>query len=156
MLFYILLFMPIIAFVILSVFVGLASNCSHWKQKVEDGVNAGLMSAFIGLAGSLIAAFCWSEHSDDVSKVVAQQHRIAVFEERIESLNKRLTEFNYPAKSEISLDADSPWASMVNSLTEAETQLAQAKDERAVAIRSIEARKRGPMSGVVSFVGDYE
>jgi hypothetical protein len=123
-----------------------------------------------GIGGEVIAAGCgiisgfalltvinvWEDHANDIAKVVAQQHRIAVFEERIESLNKRLTEFNYPAKSEISLDADSPWASMVNSLTEAETQLAQAKDERAVAIRSIEARKRGPMSGVVSFVGDYE
>ena len=98
----------------------------------------------------------WSDHAEDVAKVVAQHHRIDVYQARIDSLSQRLSEANYPDKPIVSLDSDTPWATMMIQLSEAESELAGAKDERARAIRSIEARKRGPMSGVVSFVGDYE
>lgn len=116
-----------------------------------SGVMALIPAMFFGLP----VFITWSEHASDISKVVAQEHRIKVQADRIESLSRRLEQFDYPDKPRISLDADTPWASIVESLTDAENQLAEAKDERAIAIRSIEARKRGPMSGVVSFVGDY-
>lgn len=112
---------------------------------------AGLVTLF--LSGTVFST--WNSHASDISKVIAQEHRIEVQQERIDSLSERLNTFDYPEKPMVSLDADTPWASIVQSLTDAENKLAEAKDERAIAIRSIEARKRGPMSGVVTFVGDY-
>lgn len=116
---------------------------------------AGLFSLIPTLFFACLVLGTWGNHASDISKVIAQEHRIEVQQERIESLSERLNTFDYPEKPMVSLDADTPWASIVESLTDAENKLAEAKDERAIAIRSIEARKRGPMSGVVTFVGDY-
>jgi hypothetical protein len=128
-------------------------NFRHRKDLDE------FMWVFVGCLSALpsILSFCaWHSHASDISRVVAQEHRIEVYQERIESIDARLSNAEFPRKPGISVDADSPWASMIEALAQAETELAKAKDERAIAIRSIEARKRGPMSGVVSFVGDYE
>lgn len=124
----------------------------------DDGaIGFGLGSGLFVTAICTISVYCaWDNHANDISRVVAQEHRIEVYQERIDAIETRLQRFDYPAKPGISLDADTPWASMVEALTQAETELAKAKDERAIAIRSIEARKRSPMSGVVRFVGDYE
>lgn len=123
--------------------------------KCEDGVAIPVffLIGFFAAIPSIPALHSWSSHANDISKVEAQHHRITVYEERIESLEERLSGFDYPEKPTISVDADTPWATMVKSLNDAESELARAKDERAIAIRSIRARMRGPMSGVVSFVG---
>lgn len=113
-------------------------------------------SATVGLTCFLAVMFSWSDHASDLAKVEAQHHRIAVYEERVESLEDRLNNAQYPDKPDISLDADTPWATMMQSLDKAETELAKAKDQRAIAIRSIASRKRGPMSGVVTMVGDID
>ena len=102
----------------------------------------------------VLIAVVWDDHASDLSRVNAQEHRIEVQQQRIVNLTERLDAFNYPAKAGISLDADYPWAAIVESLTDAENRLAEALDERAIAIRSIEARKRGPMSGIVTLVGE--
>lgn len=149
MLFYILLFAPVVAIVgglVLSLLI----------RDVGPFLCSFAVAFLIGLFTTSQALYTWGEHVSDISKVVAQDARIEVYTNRIEALNQRLAQFPYPEKSDISLDADTPWGSMVKSLTEAESELAFVLDERAVAIRSIEARKRGPMSGVVSFVGDYQ
>jgi hypothetical protein len=123
------------------------------EEAAAVGFGVGLLVSML----SLLAVYeAWSGHASDISRVVAQEHRIEVYQERIESIDARLSNAEFPRKPGISVDADSPWASMIEALAQAESELAKAKDERAIAIRSIEARKRGPMSGVVSFVGDYE
>lgn len=155
MLFYILL---IVAFLGVPVTVGVCLYVDSKTKYPEPGFAAlsGLMIGIIFCIPSAITVLsAWTSHASDISKVVAQEHRIEVQQERIDSLSERLNTFDYPEKPMVSLDADTPWASIVESLTDAENQLARAKDERAIAIRSIEARKRGPMSGVVTFVGDY-
>lgn len=156
MLFYILMFIAAVA-------VPATSLIAWWADSKGGvpmpGLSLGMgaiLGCFISFITSMFVLGTWFEHASDVSKVVAQEHRIEVQQERIESLTQRLDQFDYPEKPGISLDSDTPWASIVESLTDAENQLAKAKDERAIAIRSIEARKRGPMSGVVSFVGDYK
>lgn len=137
-----------------------ALSLINWTVSAKRGrsldVDAVAFTFFMPLflfLGAVPAISTWNAHASDISKIEAQHHRIEVYTERIESLERRLSDFDYPDKPTISVDADTPWASMVKSLNDAESELARAKDERAIAIRSIRARMRGPMSGVVGFVG---
>ena len=137
---------------IIAIPVGiLAASINHYSA--PNLIVGGMMAIIISLLG---VPHSWSQHASDLSKVEAQQHRIQVYEDRIEALQTRLDNASYPDKAGISFDADTPWATMMQSLDNAETELAKAKDERAIAIRSISARKRGPMSGVVTLVGDVD
>lgn len=155
MLFYILFVLMIVPVPAAATVVFISESRSRSGEPLFASGMAGMIACIPTMMFAMPVTITWSEHAEDISRVVAQEHRIEVQSERIESLSQRLEQFDYPDKPRISLDADTPWASIVESLTDAEDQLAEAKDERAVAIRSIEARKRGPMSGVVSFVGDY-
>ena len=155
MLFYILFVLMIVTTPMVTIITYIVDSKSKYPDLVFTVPMAGIFSL---IPTMLIAAAVFSTgavHASDISKVVAQEHRIEVQQERIDSLSERLNTFDYPEKPMVSLDADTPWASIVQSLTDAENNLAEAKDEGAIAIRSIEARKRGPMSGVVTFVGDY-
>ena len=137
--------------------VGLFLGMFYAIKNQDDGLlGLSMTSVFAGVLSMMIVASTWSEHASDLSRVEAQHHRIAVYEERVESLQDRLNNAQYPDKPGISFDADTPWATMMQSLDNAETELAKAKDQRAIAIRSISARKRGPMSGVVTMVGDID
>lgn len=113
-----------------------------------------MTSVVAGALPCALVLIAWDTHASDLSYVLAQDQVIQVQEERITSLTKRLNEFDYPEGA--LLNGDTPVAAIVTSLTNAETQLAEAKTERAKAIRSIEARRRGTMSGVIKFVGDYK
>jgi predicted ABC-type exoprotein transport system permease subunit len=121
---------------------------------LEDRAQWMMVGASFALFPTMVVVSSWSDYSQTYAAVVAQSEVIAVYEERVTSLKATLNEINYPNKSEISLDADTPWASLVASLTQAEKDLAEAKKVRAEALRDIEAWKRGPMSGVVTFVGE--
>lgn len=110
----------------------------------------------VAIFPTLFVTVTWHNHAADLAKVEAQHYRVAVYQERVDSLDQRLSEAQYPGKPTVSLDADTPWATMMQSLNNAETELARAKDQRASAILSIIARKRGPMSGVVTLVGDID
>lgn len=156
MLFYVLMAIAVLVAPIIIPTIWFADSRSRHPETGLAIFVGSFLSLLVMLFSGAPVVATWHGHASDISKVVAQEHRIEVQQERIESLTKRLDQFDYPEKPGISLDADTPWASIVESLTDAENELAKAKDERAIAIRSIEARKRGPMSGVVSFVGDYE
>lgn len=96
----------------------------------------------------------WSSHARDLSIIDNQNLVVANYELRIESLNNKLSKFNYQSPS--LLNADTPVASIVATISEAETELMRAKTERANAIKNVEARRLGPLSGVISFAGDYK
>ena len=141
--------------IVLPLSVGFFANSKGRHPTTDEvavSVSLGLTFTFF----SCLAVFpVWGDHANDLAIVSEQHHRIAVFEQRIESITNRLQQFDYPEKPGVSVDSDAPWSSMVMSLTQAETQLAEAKDERALAIRSIEARRHGALSGVITLVGDY-
>ena len=121
-----------------------------------------LGSAFIGFMPTLLVAVMvslpvtaiWQSHANDLSKVRAQQPVIEVYEERRDTLATVLENFNYPIRDGITLNADSPVASVVEQLSEVESKLADVKAEVALARRSIEARRAGPMGGIVTLMGD--
>lgn len=144
MFFWILLFLAVL-FVVAPPFFG---------RDLEDRVVGVLLGVMLASIPAAAVGSYWSDYSQTYAAVVAQSEVIAVYEERVSSLKDTLSEINYPQKSGVSLDADTPWASLIASLTEAERELALAKEVRAEALRDIEAWKRGPMSGVVSFVGE--
>lgn len=104
---------------------------------------------------TMVICMQWNQHASDLSKILAQEEVILVQEERIESLSNRLNNFDYPI-SQIALNADTPVASIVAALNSAESNLARARTERAKSIRSIEARRFGLISGVITVVGDYK
>jgi hypothetical protein len=103
-----------------------------------------IVVAFFGFFSAL-------NHVDDLAIVRGQQEVIEVYEDRIKSLETRLNSFKYPQSA--LLNADSPVASIVNSLSEAEKEL-KANEERAKARRNIIARKAGPFSFVVTIYGE--
>jgi multisubunit Na+/H+ antiporter MnhF subunit len=144
MFFWILMFL-VVLFVVAPLFLG---------RGLEDRVVGVLLGSLLASVPVAVVGCSWHNYSQTYAAVVAQSGVIAVYEERVTSLKATLNEINYPSKSEISLDADTPWASLVASLTQAEQDLAEAKKVRAEALRDIEAWKRGPMSGVVTFVGE--
>jgi hypothetical protein len=145
MFFWILMFLAVLLVGVPPIFLG---------RGLEDRVAGVLLGTLLAIIPTTPVVFSWSYYSQTYAAVVAQSEVIAVYEERVTSLKATLNEINYPSKSEISLDADTPWASLVASLTQAEKDLAEAKKVRAEALRDIEAWKRGPMSGVVTFVGE--
>lgn len=151
MLFWILLLASVL---FLSVPVIFYRTLEDIHDKVFCSFMAGLICVPVALFFFSIPYSGWVEYVVAYSKVVSQSEVISVYEERISSLKTTLSEISYPQKSDISLDADTPWASLIASLTEAERELALAKKVRAEALRDIEAWKRGPMSGVVTFVGE--
>lgn len=102
----------------------------------------------------LSVVICWTSHAGNLSKISHQQALVAVYEENINELSKRLDEFNYPAAS--LMNSDTPVASITQSLTEAQAKLSQIKEEKAYAIRSVEKTRLGVMSGVIWWVGDYK
>lgn len=116
------------------------------------------LSGFIGLLAATIPGFAvftsWSCHADDLAVIKEQTRVISVYEQQKEELTKTLNTFQYPESS--LLNADSPVASIVLGLSDAEKMLADARKIEAEAYKSIESRKIGPMSGVVNFVGDYK
>lgn len=101
---------------------------------------------------SLILFSIWAIHAYDVAAVRAQGPLIQVELNRIERLTNRLNSFDYPEGA--LMNADSPVSSIVESLSDAENSLASAERVRARSLRSIEERKIGPMSGIVTLVGD--
>lgn len=108
-----------------------------------------LVVCFVGVGGN------WVRHASDLATIQHQQQRITVYEDRVERLQASLNAAALPAKPMMSLDADSPWATMYAALNEAESELATAHDARARAIISVETRRNGPMSGIITLVGDY-
>lgn len=113
---------------------------------------------FLGFVVSILPALLffgtWVNHADDLSKIQAQEEIIRVQRERADRLSERLSSFEYPSGA--LLNADTPVGAVVAELSRAESALARAETERATAIRSVEARRIGPFSGVINFVGDYQ
>jgi len=114
----------------------------------------GMSSIFIFLACMFPVSVTWNNYASHVSNINNQHLVIEQYQERIESLNTRLQNFDYP-KSAL-MNADTPVAAIVNSLSDAEERLLEAKTSRINSIKKAEATRLGPMSGVINFVGDYK
>ena len=140
-------FFLVIALTIFLIFLG-------FVQEDEDLFLIAAVMMLPLFFASAVVVKPWISHANDLSAVTHQHHSISVHSDRIDSLESRLNSAQYPDKPMVSLDQDSPWATMMRELSQAETKLAESKDERARAIRSIEARRNGPMSGVILLVGD--
>lgn len=127
------------------------------KYRDEDTIiGGGLLTLMLSVFPLIFVGSSWSNQASDLGTIYAQDEVIKVYKERIIRLEGMLNTFNYPTKPNISLDADTPWASIISSLSVAETQLVEAEQAKAEAIVSIEKRRHGPFSGVISFVGDYK
>ena len=146
MIFYILLFLWVVPAIFALLFL--------FK---EGGANVCEIMLWFTLFTSLLTVFPiskWSSHARNLSTIAYQGLAIKDYEERIESLNSRLQTFDYPKGALLS--ADTPVASIVKSISEAENGLLDAKTARTQAILSVEMTRNGPMSGVIYFVGDYK
>jgi hypothetical protein len=133
------------------------------EDLIGMGIGVGVM---LILFPGMISTMMWSDHSDDLGTIVAQQEIIAVYEKQRDDMNKTLAAFKYPTSGttdargqfsvNVNVNADSPVRSIVEQLANVEKLLAEARSDKAEAIKSIEQRRRGPTSGVISFVGDYK
>lgn len=143
----------LIAFVVIAVGIGYLIF-KAFTDDIEAVAGLMIVGFFLLLPMGITVLGTWNAHAEDLSKVTTQQHRIEVQERRISQLTERLESFDYPDSPTVLLNKDTPIASIVESLTEAENKLAQIRDERAKAIRSIESRRVGPVGGIVTIMGD--
>jgi len=119
--------------------------------KLGDAIGFFFLMALASMVPAFFVVVVWLMHSSDLSKVTAQAQVIAVYEDRLESLTARLDSITYPEGA--LMNADTPVGAIVTAINDAEEDIAFAKREMATAIRRIEARRLGPMSGVIAFVG---
>jgi hypothetical protein len=125
------------------------------KEKDSEYAAAGFGIAFVfGIIGGIPTVATWSSHADDLGTIAAQQEVIVVYERQRDDLNKTMAGFNYPSGA--LMNADSPVRSIVEQLASVEGLLAEARSDGAKAIKSIEQRRHGPFSGVITIVGDYK
>ena len=121
---------------------------------IEDGVCISGPSLSVSLILGCFVFGSWFAHAKDLSTIEEGHRAITLYQKKIDSLTTRLEDFDYPQGS--LLNADNPIASIVQSLSQAEDGLLKAKLRVASSIEDIESRRLGPMSGVISFVGDYK
>tara|TARA_R110002012_G_C11367850_1_gene581634 strand:- start:104 stop:520 length:417 start_codon:yes stop_codon:yes gene_type:complete len=133
MLFYILW---LLAFVI--VVLGVVKSLHRYDE------GGGLFIILFGIIFSIIPIGSW----------LSQHLNIKEYQVRVDSLEERLDNFDYPVGA--LMNADTPVAAIVNSLSHAESKLLAAKESMIKSIKDVDARKLGPMSGVINFVGDYK
>lgn len=131
----------------------LAMWCAFSRE--PDGVAGSFgLGAVVCVFPAMLIAFTWTDHAKNLAIISSQEPVVSVYQERVDALTKRLSDFEYPKSALV--NADTPVAAIVASLSEAEGKLASAKAERALAMRSVEATRAGPMSGVIWFAGDYK
>lgn len=124
------------------------------EDKLYGPVMALIFAVMAGAIPGLTFFGTWQNHANDIAKIQSQDEIIRVQKDRADRLNDRLSSFDYPSGALLS--ADTPVGSIVSELSSAEAALARAEAERATAIRSVEARRIGPFSGVIEFAGDYK
>jgi hypothetical protein len=111
------------------------------------------VSLFVSIAIGASPIITWQAHANDLSNIKNQHLNMIEYQKHVSSLQDRLNSFDYPKGSLVNVDT--PVAAIVNSLSDAESKLLKAKVSRIESIKDVDARKLGVMSGVVSFVGDY-
>ena len=137
--------------------VGVALMWPDYRSKGDIGalglgaLKGGTLGIFPALCGVIMP---WGYYANDYANVVAQEQIIAEYQQQRDELQATLSGWDFPIKTGIALDHDTPVASLTQELSRLESELTEARAERAKAIRSIESWKRGPMSGVVTMVGD--
>ena len=146
MLFWILMFLPLLVLLI----------CLCVSFMLDNFEILGIIS----MADILFTMLCWFpigsawvDQADNIGTIDAQNKVIVIYQQQITSLTQELQQFHYAPGT--LLIADSPVASVVKSLTEVQEQLTDAEVTKAKAMVSIEQRRHGPLSGVIQLVGDY-
>jgi hypothetical protein len=156
MIFYIMLYLLGFIFVIITgVFCfSLLAIRLDLESRILSTLTTLIVGGVFGIIPALIVLGCWIGHSSNLAKISHQEQIISVQVERIDSLTKRMQGFEFPPGA--LLNADTPVAAIVSAINDSETKVAEAKTERAEAIRAIERTRLGPFSGVIDFVGDYK
>jgi hypothetical protein len=125
------------------------------KEKTpEPFAVSAVIAAILALILAIPVGCAWTDHGNDLGTIEAQDQVIAVYEQQVTQLKDELQAFHYQPGS--LLNADSPVASVVKSLTDVQEQLTAARVKKAEAVLHIEQRRRGPMSGVITVAGDYK
>jgi hypothetical protein len=113
-----------------------------------------LIAGISGVAWGPAVFIPWADQANDMGTLEAQDKVIAVYQEQVINLQTELQSFHYAPGA--LLNADSPVAAVVKSLTDVQGQLTDAQTKKAQAMVNIEQRRHGPFSGVIWLVGDYK
>ena len=115
----------------------------------DKGEGAGLM--IFALVICIPWFFSYNNHASDLA-VIKEQHRVVkVYKERIESLTERLKIASSGDVKIALLNADTPIAAIVNSITNMELKIAEAETTKAKAHISVESRKASLLKSVTWF-----
>ncbi len=107
---------------------------------------------FLGVfAWCLFPLLSYANHASDLGTIRAQENIIVVYQERVTTLEETLESIT--AKGSTILNSDKPVASVVDNLSVAVGELAEAKAEKAEAIVSIAKREAGIFGFIVGWFG---
>lgn len=142
------LFWAAIAFPILGIVLG-AISFLKFDMGLFELIAMGFAFALIPI---LIVSIVWTEYAGDIATIKEQERIISVYEQQRDDIKDTIKMFAFPAGA--LMNADSPVASIVEELANAERYLASARNVKAMAYRSIEQTRLGIMSGVIDMVGE--
>ena len=120
------------------------------KERSLDGVMGGILILFIFCTPILIVV---SEHANDLAIVRGWNAVYEAHLQHVKTLEKRIDEMSYKNNSEISLNADTPYASIVEAYKEAQKNLANHRAKVSAAKVDIEARRLGWFGIIVIIMG---
>jgi len=117
---------------------------------------AGVPVFFIASLLSIPWIGSYSNHADNIATIQEQHRVVTVYNNRIEALTLRMKGLSSSDVKMGLLNADTPIASMVKSVTEFEYKLAEAEEKKAVAYQRIVSRKLGFFNSVTWFFDDIK
>jgi len=125
---------------------------------ILDEIATGAGVALFGMIPIVVIAGPWlisyTGHSEDIATIQEQHRVITVYHNRIDSLSERLNKIaNNGVSSDalVTMNKDTPIGSIVGSITQFETKIADAEEKKAEAYRSIAQRKIGLTNSVTWF-----
>lgn len=112
-----------------------------------------IVSSFLFAITCILTPFSYMDHVSDLGVIRGQDYVTQVHKDRLDRLDERLDTFQFPKGSPL-MNGDSPVAAIVAAISDAEGDIATAEEKKARALVSLEQRKAGPFSFIVTFVGE--
>lgn len=115
-------------------------------------INFSLIGLVVMFVFTMVSVF---KHADDIGTIKSQHLLVKEYQSSLDELSAQLKDISVEG-SVLSLNHDTPYASLVAAKADMVNLMTVAKVDKAAAIRSVEKRRAGPFEYVISMMGDYE
>ena len=137
---YISLFATIAALIVITI---IAIN-AFFKKVTDTQISIGVFCSLTTLLFVPMWLSSWSHNASDIAKIKTHAYSITTYQNRVTMLDARLRTLNDSSSSIITVNHDTPLASVVGALQQAEAELASITDQRNRALQRLYKRSIGP------------